>query len=185
MVTFSFEPWKAGTRIELCSDMFCFELKDKEHHIHVYYREVGNDATVTLDIGLQKKAGYEECVKKMLALEGVGVRLEDNPRLYLFYKNALDLHNSGGFVDLLTSWEDEEIKMDVKVILYKDRVYMLFRAVVGPYRLFYQADKYTKEHDKWLLHFLRNAVGLYKLFKQYVSVPELQNTPASELREKT
>jgi hypothetical protein len=174
MVSFNFEPWKDNVKLELCSDVYCFELKDKEHRIHVYLREFNDKASLTLDIGLQKKGGYEKYIKKMLEFNILGVQLEDYPRLYLFYKNAMDLFNSGGFVDMFTSWEDEELKIDVKTILYKKRVYMFFRAMKGPHRIFYQADIDTEEHDKWLNHFLRNAVGLYKLFKEYTSAPELQ-----------
>jgi hypothetical protein len=174
MVTFSFEPWKNDTKMELCGNTFCFELRDREHYVHVHYREADSGATTTLDISLQKRAGYEEYIKKMLEFEGLGVMLEDNPQLYLFYKNAMDLYNSGGFVDLFASWEDGGIKMGVKVILYKDRVYMFFRAIMGPHRLFYQADKHTGEHGKWLQHYLKNAVGLYRLFKEYILAPEPQ-----------
>lgn len=185
MVTFNFVPWKDNVKVELCGNTFCFELRDREHYVRVYYREADSNAATTLDISLQKRTGYEEYIKKMLEFEGVGMQLEDNPRLYLFYKNAMDLHNTGGFVDLLTSWEDGGIKMDVKVIIYKDRVYMFFRAILGPHRLFYQADKHTNEHDKWLQHFLRNAAGLYRLFKEYVSTPDKEYTSAPELQEKT
>jgi len=174
MALFKFEPWKDSVKLKLCGSTYCFELKDWGHRVHVYYREAAGEGSQTLDINLQKKSRYDECVRKMLELDALGAELEDYPRLYLFYKNAVDLFSNGGVVDLLTSWGDEEAKIDVKAILYEKHVYAFFRAVNGPYRLFYQADANTEEHDKRLKQFLTNAVGLYKVFRDYVKAPELQ-----------
>ena len=172
MVSFSFEPWRSDTKIDLCSETYCFELKDKEHRIHVYLRESGGKTATTLIINMQKKEGYEKYVKKMLELIPSGVRLEDNQQLFLIYKSSVALFTGGGRSDVYVEWEEEGMMIRAKAVLDKRQVYVLFKAFEGPYEIFYQTDAEvdvdSKEHDSLLRYFLTIAVYLHRLFKEYV-----------------
>ena len=168
MVSFNFEPWRSDTKIELCGAAQCFELKDKEHRIHVFFRENDGKVSTTLVIDLQKKDRYEEYVKKMLELIPSGAKLEDHRHMFLLYKAALALFTNEGRSDVYVEWEEEGTTLRAKAVLDKRRVYVLFKAFEGPYELFYQVDADAEDHDGQLRYFLTNAVALYRLFKEYI-----------------
>jgi hypothetical protein len=171
MPVFTFIPWEkdwqGDTELELCGATFCFQLKDKGHRVNVFYHEHGDGGSLALDISLQKKEGYKEYVKKMVELDLPPVPLNELP-FFSIYETVMKLFSEKRDVQLTTKWEDGDARLRATVILDSKRVYTLFRAVCGPYELYYQSDVNTKEHDKWLRHFLINAAGLYLLFKEYV-----------------
>ena len=172
MVSFSFEPWRTDTKIEICGETYCFELKDKEHRIKVYLRESNDKSITTLIVSLQKKEGYETYVKKMLELVASGASLDDHKQMFLIYKSAEVLFAGGSRVDVYAEWEEEGTKMHAKATLGKNRVYVLFKALEGPHELFYQAETEVsagvEEQYRVLRYFLTNAVVLYRLFKEYI-----------------
>jgi hypothetical protein len=175
------KPWKEDTELELCGTTFCFELKDKGHRVNAFYHEYGDKGSMTLDVSLQKEGNYKDYVKKMVELDLPTVPVDKSPQFFSIYKTATELFNEKRDVNLVTKWEDEGAHLSTTVILDKRRVYVLFRAVWGPHKVYYQADTDTKEHDRWLRHFLINAAGLYQLFREYV-----KGGPANqELQEKT
>jgi hypothetical protein len=172
MPTFELKPWKEDTELELCGATFCFELKDKGHRVNVFYHEYGDRGSMTLDVGFQKANGYKDVIRKMVELNLPTMPLDKNPQFYAIYKTVMELFNEKRDVNLATKWEDEGVNIDTTVILDKRRVYVLFRAVWGPHNIYYQADTDTKEHDRWLRHFLINAAGLYLLFRGYIKTEE-------------
>lgn len=179
MVSFSFEPWRSDTKIEICGETYCFELKDKEHRVKAYLRESNDKSITTLIISLQKKEGYEAYVKKMLELVASGASLDDHKRMFLIYKSAEVLFAGRGRVDIYVEWEEEGTKIHTKVVLDKNRVYVLFKALEGPHELFYQTETEVgadvEEQHRMLRYFLANAVVLYRLFKEYT-----KDKPASQ-----
>jgi len=179
MISFNFEPWRSDTKIELCSEMQCFELRDKDHRIKVYFRKSDNKSVTTLIIDLQKKEGCEEYVKKMLGGIVSGTQLEDHRHMSLLYKSSMALFTNGGRSDIYVEWEEEGAMLRAKAVLDKNRVYVLFKVLKGPYDLFYQTEKEvganTEDHDKILRYFLSKAVYLYRLFKEYT-----EGKPASQ-----
>jgi hypothetical protein len=181
MPTFELKPWKEDTELELCGSTFCFELKDKGHRVYAFYHEYGDKGSMTLDVDLQKANGYKDVIRKMAELDLPTMPLDKNPQFYTIYKTVTELFNEKRDVNLVTKWEDQGVNLSTTVILDKRRVYVLFRAVYGPHRLYYQADTDTKEHDRWLRHFLINAAGLYQLFREYVK----GESANQELQEKT
>jgi hypothetical protein len=181
MPVFKLEPWGEKAEVEMCGTTFCIELKDKEHRINVFYHEHGDRGGLTLDISLQKKEGYKEYVKKMVEFDLPPVPLNEGSPFFSTYEAAVKLFKEGKHVNLVAKWEHEGVWIGVTVILDNKRVYMLFRAVCGPHKLYYQSDIDTKEHDRWLRHFLINAAGLYLLFREYIKTEEL----GQPLQEKT
>jgi len=171
MISFSFEPWRTDTKIEICGETYCFELKDKEHRVKVYLRESNDKSITTLIISLQKKEGYEVYVKKMLELVASGASLDDHKQMFLIYKSAEALFAGGSRVDVYAEWEEEGTKIHTKAVLDKNQVYVLFKALEGPHELFYQVDTKVgagvEEQYRMLRYFLTNAVVLYQLFKEY------------------
>jgi hypothetical protein len=171
MTVFTLRPWEnnwqGDIELELCGAAFCFELKDKEHRVSAFYHEYGDRGSITLDISFQKANGYKDYIKKMVELDLPPTPLDKNPQFYTIYKTVMDLFNEKRDVNLATKWEGEGGHINTTVVLDKRRVYVLFKAVEGPHKIYYQADIDTKEHDRWLRHFLINAAGLYLLFKEY------------------
>jgi hypothetical protein len=172
MPVFTFKPWQGDIELELCGSTFCFELKDRGHRVHAFYHEYGDRGSVTLDLDLQKADGYKDVIRKMAELDLPSISLDKNPQFYTIYKTATELFNEKRDVKLATKWEDQGVSLSTTVILDKRRVYVLFRAVWGPHNIYYQADIDTKEHDRWLRHFLINAAGLYLLFREYIKTEE-------------
>jgi hypothetical protein len=181
MLIFKLRPWKEDTELELCGTMFCFELKDKGHRLNIFYHEYGDKGSMTLDVSLQKGGNYKDYVKKMIELDLPPVSVDKNPQFFSIYKTAAELFSEKRDVNLVTKWEDEGVHLSTTVILDKRRVYVLFRAVWGSHKIYYQADTDTKEHDRWLRHFLINAAGLYQLFREYIK----RESANQELQEKT
>ena len=177
MPVFTLRPWENDVELELCGATFCFELRDKEHRVSAFYHEYGDRGSLTLDISLQKKEGYKEYVKKMVEFDLPPVLLNESSQFFSIYETVVKLFNEKGDVQLTTKWEDGDIHLRMTVILNSRRVYTLFRAVCGPYELYYQSDTDTKEHGKWLKHFLTNTAGLYLLFKEYVKSESTSREP--------
>jgi len=175
------DSWQGDIELELCGATFCFELKDKGHRVSAFYHEYGDRGSMTLDADLQKADGYRNVIKKMVELDLPPVPLNEGTPFFSTYETAIKLFKEGKHVNLVTKWKHEEIRVRTTVILDDKHVYTLFRAIYGPHSLYYQADTDTKEHDRWLRHFLINAAGLYQLFREYV-----KGKPANqELQEKT
>jgi hypothetical protein len=53
-------------------------------------------------------------------------------------------------------------------MMLKRTVDVMLRIMYGPYRLYYDADVTTKNTEEAAERLVRNAVGLYLLFKEYV-----------------
>ena len=176
MPTFKLEPWVEESEMEICGATFCVELKDKGHRVDVFYHEYGDKGSLTLNISLQKKEGYKEYVKKMVELDLPPVPLNESP-FFSIYETVMKLFGEKRDVHLVAKWEDGDARLRATVILDSRRVYTLFRAVCGPYELYYQSDIDTKEHGKWLKHFLTNTAGLYLLFKEYVKSESTSREP--------
>ena len=181
MPIFELKPWEGDIELELCGTTTCFELKDKGHRIKVFYHEVGDRGSMTLDVDLQKEDGYKDYVKKIVELDLPPVPVDKYPQFFSIYKTAKELFDEKKDVNLATKWEDGGGHIGATVILDKKRVYVLFRAVWGPHRIYYQVDTDTKEHDRWLRKFLIEAAGMYQLFKEYVK----SGSAGQELQEKT
>jgi hypothetical protein len=172
MVSFNFEPWRSGTKIELCSETQCFELKDKEHRVHAFFR--GNDSKVsaTLVIDLQKNPNYEQYVKKMLEFAVPDLRLEDHKRFYKLYEHSMHLFALGSYANVLFDWEEDGITVRATVILQKGRVYTSVKVNAGPHHVFYQTQTEVNndifEYGKWLRRFLSDSARLFHLLKEYI-----------------
>jgi hypothetical protein len=172
--TFKLEPWEGEVEIEICGTTFCIELKDRGHRVSVFYHEFGDRGSITLDVSLQKKDGYKEYVRRMVESDLPSAPLNEGSPFFSVYEAVMKLLKEEKHVSLTVKWEQEGVHVSTTAILDKERVYVLFRAVCGPHKLYYQSDINTKEHDKWLRHFLINAAGLYMLFREYVKVGEPQ-----------
>jgi hypothetical protein len=171
MVSFEYTPWKSDIKFELCSTAYCFELKDREHRIHVYLSESDGKVSTTLVIDLQKRSGYEKYVKKMVEFNTPDLRLEDHQRLYGLYEHSANLFTLGGYANVLVEWDEEATTVRATVILQKDRIYTSVKAHTGPHHIFYQAqidgDAAVNEYSGWLRHFLTNSARLLWLLKEY------------------
>ena len=53
-------------------------------------------------------------------------------------------------------------------MMLKRSVDVMLRIMYGPYRLYYDADATTKNMEEAAERLVRNAIGLYALFKEYV-----------------
>jgi len=172
MPAFELKPWEAGTEAELCGAQFCFELRDKEHSVYAYYEEFGEKGSVALEVNLQKLDGYKEYVKKFIEFDLPSVALnapnEKNAEFYTAYKSALDLYKEKKKVSIHTNWENNGITVSFTIMMLKRTVDVMLRVMYGPYRLYYDADVTTKNMEEATERLVRNAVGLYLLFKEYI-----------------
>ena len=172
MPVFELKPWEGDIELELCGAQFCFELKDKEHRVHAYYEEFGEKGSITLDVNLQKLNGYKEYVKKFIEFDLPSIPLdapnEINGDFYIAYKSAVMLHKERKKVSIHTSWESDGITVSFLLMMLRRSVDVTFRATYGPHKLHYDADATTKKVEEAAERLVRNAVGLYALFKEYV-----------------
>jgi len=169
---FELKPWGDNIEFEVCGAQFCFELKDKEHRVYAYYEESGEKGSMALEVSLQKLDGYKEYVKKFIEFDLPSVALnapdELNGDFYIAYKSAVMLHKEKKKVSIHTHWESNDITVSFTIMMLKRSVDVMLRVMYGPYRLYYDADVTTKNMEEAAERLVRNAVGLYALFKEYV-----------------
>jgi len=169
---FELKPWEGDIELELCGSQFCFELKDKEHRVHAYYEESGEKGSIALDVNLQKKENYKEYVKKFIEFDLPGVSLsapdELNSDFYIAYKSAVMLYKEKKKVSIHTNWENNDIIVSFTIMMLKRSVDVMLRIMYGPYRLYYDAYTVTKNMEEAAERLVRNAVGLFLLFREYV-----------------
>jgi len=172
MPVFNLEPWEGDIELELCGGQFCFELRDKEHSVYAYYEESGEKGSMALEVSLQKLDGYKEYVKKFIEFDLPSVPLdapnELNGDFYVAYKSAITLHKEKKKVSIHTHWESDGITVSFTIMMLKRSVDVMLRVMYGPHRLHYDAYTVTKNMEKATEQLVRNAVGLYLLFKEYV-----------------
>jgi hypothetical protein len=172
MPAFELKPWGDNIEFEVCGAQFCFELRDKEHSVYAYYEEFGEKGSVALEVNLQKLDGYKEYVKKFIEFDLPSVALnapdELNGDFYIAYKSAVMLHKEKKKVSIHTHWESNDITVSFTIMMLKRSVDVMLRVMYGPYRLYYDADVTTKNMEEAAERLVRNAVGLYALFKEYV-----------------
>jgi hypothetical protein len=147
-------------------------LRDKEHSVYAYYEEFGEKGNMALEVNLQKLDGYKEYVKKFIEFDLPSVPLdapnELNGDFYIAYKSAVMLHKEKKKVSIHTNWESNDITVSFTIMMLKRTVDVMLRVMYGPYRLYYDADVTTKNMEEAAERLVRNAVGLYLLFKEYV-----------------
>jgi hypothetical protein len=172
MPAFELKPWGDNIEFEVCGAQFCFELRDKEHSVYAYYEESGEKGNMALEVNLQKLDGYKEYVKKFIEFDLPSVPLdapnELNGDFYIAYKSAVMLHKEKKKVSIHTHWESNDITVSFTIMMLKRTVDVMLRIMYGPYRLYYDADVTTKNTEEAVERLVRNAVGLYLLFKEYV-----------------
>ena len=172
MPVFELKPWGDNIEFEVCGAQFCFELKDKEHRVYAYYEESGEKGSMALEVSLQKLDGYKEYVKKFIEFDLPSVALnapdELNGDFYIAYKSAVMLHKEKKKVSIHTHWESNDITVSFTIMMLKRTVDVMLRVMYGPYRLYYDADVTTKNMEEAAERLVRNAVGLYLLFKEYI-----------------
>jgi len=169
---FELKPWEGGIEFEVCGAQFCFELRDKERSVYVYYEEFGEKGSIALDVNLQKLDGYKEYVKKFIEFDLPSIPLdapnEINGDFYIAYKSAVMLYKERKKVSIHTNWESNDITVSFTIMMLKRSVDVMLRIMYGPYRLYYDAYTVTKNMEEAAERLVRNAVGLYALFKEYV-----------------
>jgi len=169
---FELKPWETGTEAELCGAQFCFELRDKEHSVYAYYEESGEKGSIALEVNLQKLDGYKEYVKKFIEFDLPGVSLsapdELNGDFYIAYKSAVMLYKEKKKVSIHTNWESNDITVSFTIMMLKRSVDVMLRIMYGPYRLYYDAYTVTKNMEEAAERLVRNAIGLFLLFREYV-----------------
>jgi hypothetical protein len=172
MPVFELKPWGDNIEFEVCGAQFCFELKDREHRVDVYYEEFGEKGSMALDVDLQKKEGYREYVKKFIEFDLPSISLsapdELNGDFYIAYKSAIMLYKEKKKVSIHTSWESNDIIVSFTIMMLRRSVDVMLRIMYGPYRLYYDAYTIAKNMEEAAERLVRNAVGLYVLFKEYV-----------------
>jgi hypothetical protein len=172
MPAFELKPWGDNIEFEVCGAQFCFELRDKEHSVYAYYEESGEKGNMALEVNLQKLDGYKEYVKKFIEFDLPSVPLdapnELNGDFYIAYKSAVMLHKEKKKVSIHTHWESNDITVSFTIMMLKRTVDVMLRVMYGPYRLYYDADVTTKNMEEATERLVRNAVGLYLLFKEYI-----------------
>jgi sRNA-binding regulator protein Hfq len=174
MPTFRLEPWEEGTYIELCDVWFCFELRDREHRVHVFLNKDEGKGGATLDIRLQKIDGYREHIKNMLYYEVYAMLLKDHPRFREVYEHAIGLFREHREVNLHLKWQDDGIEATMNIIMDRESVDVQMKLAYGPHQIYYSTDKDTENHEDALKELLENAAGLHELFKKYIRSDQLQ-----------
>jgi len=181
MPVFELKPWKENMDLELCGATFCFQLRDKEHRIYVFYHEYGDKGSITLDISFQKIEGYKNYVKNIIEFDLPPNAFNENSRLWNIYKSVLEMYEDKKEVNINLKWEDEGIMANVTTTLEKDSVYVMLKLINGPHKLFFSASFDDEHPEDVLRRLMKDAAGFYVLFKEYV-----KNKPADqELQEKT
>jgi|ADKH01.1.fsa_nt_gi hypothetical protein len=172
MPVFNLEPWQENTELEVCGAPYCFELKDKGHRVHVFYEEYGEKGGTALSVDLQKLDGYKEYVKRFVEFDLPSVPLdapnELNGDFYTAYKSALLLYKEKKKVSIHTHWESDDIIISFTIMMLKRSVDVMLRVMYGPYRLYYDTYAATKKVEEEAERLVRNAIGLYLLFREYV-----------------
>jgi len=172
MAIFELKPWEGNIELELCSARYCFELRDREHYVHAYYEEYGDKGSIALDIDLQKKEGYKEYVKKFIEFDLPNVLLDApndlNGEFYTAYKSAIVLYREKKKASINTNWEDDGISISFTIMVLKRSVNIMLRAIYGPYHLYFDSDATTKKVEEEAERLVRDAIGMYLLFKEYV-----------------
>jgi hypothetical protein len=169
---FELKPWGDNIEFEVCGTQFCFELKDREHRVHIYYEEYNDKKGEALMVDLQKKEGYKEYVKKFIEFDLPSISMdgpnEKNAEFYTAYKSALDLYNEGKRASVYTKWEDDDISIALSIMMWKRVIDLDFSLNYGPYRLHYNFNAQSKQPQVLLAHRVEDAVGMWMLFKEYV-----------------
>ena len=185
MPVFELKPWEGDIELEVCGTQFCFELKDREHRVHIYYEEYNDKKGEALMVDLQKKEDYKEYVKKFIEFDLPSIPMdgpnEKNAEFYTAYKSALDLYKEKKKVSIHTNWENNDIIVSFTIMMLKRSVDVMLRVMYGPYRLYYDADVTTKNMEEAAERLVKNAVGLFLLFREYVKAGK----PDQGVKEKT
>ena len=172
MPVFELKPWEGNIELEVCGAHFCFELRDKEHSVYASYEEFGERGGIAVEVNLQKREGYREYVRRFIELDLPGVSLdspnETNGDFYTMYKSTIMLYKERKKVSLHTSWESGGINASFLLMMLRRSVDVTLRATYGPHRLHYDADATTKKAEEATERLVRNAIGLYALFKEYI-----------------
>jgi len=172
MLTFMFKPWEGDVELEVCGAQYCFELKDREHRVHLYYEEYNDKKGEALMIDLQKKEDYKEYIKKFVEFDLPSIPMdgpnEKNAEFYTAYKSALDLYNEGKRASVYTKWDDDDISIALSIMMWKRVIDLDFALTYGPYRLHYNFNAQSKQPQVLLAHRVEDVVGMWMLFKEYV-----------------
>ena len=178
MPVFNLEPWEGEVELEVCGAQYCLELKDKDHRVYAFYEEYGEKGSMALEANLQKLNGYKEYVKKFIEFDLPGVSLsapdELNGDFYTAYKSAIMLYKEKKKVSIHTNWESDGIIVSFTIMMLKRSVDVMLRIMYGPYRLHYDAYTVTRNMEEAAERLVKNAVGLFLLFREYVKGKRVQ-----------
>jgi len=179
-LTFDIEPWDQIKSFKIATLYASAELKEEDDFVRYEFAEYGRLESIEYKFQLRKRPDYREYLKDFIQLDVDAVDLKDLVGTMSYfrevYQHVASLFRRGISADLAFKWHDKDIR--VSFFLHAARSgegaevqSELTAEYEAEYVLLRRSEKAENAEDG-LERRVKEAAGLYLLFKEYTLQPE-------------
>jgi len=184
-LTFDIEPWDQIKGFKIATLYANAELKEEGDFMRYEFAEYGRLESVEYKFRLRKRPDYKEYLKDFIQLDVDAVDLKDLVGTMSYFRevhqHVVSLFRRGISADLLFKWHDRDIRVLFGLHAAKNKEGVEVRGELmaeyeAEYIHFHHGEKAENAEDVFERR-VKEAVGLYLLFKEYTFQPgELSKT---------
>ncbi len=174
--TFDIEPWDQIKSFRIATLYTTTELKEEGDFVHYEFTEFGRLEGVEYKFRLRKRPNYKEYLKDFIQFDVDVIDLKNLVGAMSYfrevYQYVMHLFRRGVVADLVYKWRDKDVYVSFGLRAAKSEegaeVLSKLTAEYGnEYVALYHSEKVENAEDGLESH-VKEAVGLYLLFKEYI-----------------
>jgi hypothetical protein len=175
--TFNVEPWDQLKHVKISTLYTYIELKEEEEYVSYEHTEYGQYESIKYKFRLKKRPEYKEYLKDFVSLDIDAVDLRNLMGTMAYfrelYQHAASLLRRGVMADLAFRWHDKDISIQFSLYTSKGEEGVEIQSWLaaehgGEHISLHHSERTTHIEDTLEAH-TKDAVGLYLLFKEYIT----------------
>jgi hypothetical protein len=174
-LTLDIEPWDQVKSFRITTLYANIELKEEENFVHYEFVELGRLEGVEYKFRLRKRLNYKEYLKDFIQFDVDIIDLKNLIGALSYFRevhqHVTHLFRRGVVADLMFKWRDKDIRVSFGLHAAKSEegaevLSELTAEYENEYVMLRHSEKTENAEDELERH-VKEAVGLYLLFKEY------------------